>query len=397
MNAHKFVALFLGINLTIVGVIGAANFIIDGDSSRHLPGDASFFPRTTNHSALSKLHYLYRQRPEVLFFGSSRVEVGLPVPAGLFRNRSVYNAGLSANTLGNTLPLATHVLGGYTPKVIVLGIDFMSFTPKPSPLSNLEMWLLSPNFSEYRIKRLGYDLKRAVTVDTSQHSLTSLRAMLHHRPFDPIDGAGSIAGQTSEKEMLRLTATRGQYVTAFRRTLQYAAGAPPSSAEIAGGLRIFEDFVANACERHITLRVFTNPRHALAEYQLVKQGRWDEVEQWKVQLAGIASRHQPQCDLQIVDFSGFNSITTEPIGALSPSAGLANFWEASHFKDNVGTLILRRLFDPHAEAPVDFGLPLTRDSVGVVNAKVDAARKAYGVAHAAELEAAEQWINGPKL
>lgn len=392
MTPRRFSLLVLSINMAIILSIGVTNFVIDGDSSRHLPGERGFIPRSTNHSALSKLHFLYKQRPDVLYFGSSRVEVGLPAQPALFGNMSVYNAGLSANTLGNTLPLVMHVLGGYTPKVVVLGVDFVSFTPTPSSESNLDMWLLSSNFEEYRLKRLWYDVKRAVTVDASRHSLTALRAMLGQRPYDPIKGAGSIAGQTSEQEMLRLTAVRGQYLTAFQRTLKYAASAPPAPAEVDAGLKMFEQFVTAACARHLRVRVFTNPRHALAEYMLANNGHWAEVERWKVALAHIATLHRPGCDLRIFDFSGFNSVTAEAVDGIGPAAGLANYWEASHFRGKVGQLILKRMFAPDASLPADFGRELDDDSVVGLIALSRRERADYEAAHASEIRLAHAWL-----
>ena len=392
ITSRKFVLLASSISMTALLFIGGANFYIDGDSSRHLPTEHGSIPRTTNHSALSKLHYIYEQQPEVMFFGSSRVEVGLPVEPELFAPMSVYNAGLSANTLGNTIPLIKHVLGGYTPKVIVLGVDYISFTAKPGALSNLDMSLLSTNFSEYRVKRLFHDIKRSVTVDASKNSLTAFQAFYSVRPYDPIVGVGSHRGQTSEPEMIRLTATRGHYVKAFQRTLQYAHLSPPAAADVGAGLTLFEDFVAAACARKITVRVFSNPRHALAEYMLSKNGHWGDVERWKAALADIATRYQPGCDIKIFDFSGFNSVTTEPIGRITPAAGLAKYWEASHYRDNVGKLILRRIFSADPTLPADFGHELNNDSVHVINSSVRENLQQYESSHEKEIQLATEWL-----
>ena len=392
ITSRKFSLLALSISMAVLLFVGVINFFIDGDSSRHLPTDRSNIPRTTNHSALSKLHYIYQQQPDVMYFGSSRVEVGMPVEPVLFKPMSVYNAGLSANSLGNTVPLIMHVLGGYSPKVIVLGVDYFSFTAKPSPLSNLDMSLLSENFSEYRLKRLLHDVKRSVTVDTSHNSITALRALYTDRPYDAIDGVASVGGQTSKNEMLRLTATRGHYVKAFQRTLQYANSAPPTTAEIRAGLNMFEDFVAVACARKITVRVFSNPRHALAEYLLAKNGHWGEVERWKAALADIATRHKSDCDLKIFDFTGFNSVTTEPIGPMTAAAGLENYWEASHYKDNVGKLILKRMFADDPSLPTDFGRELDNETVSVINPLVRRNLEEYEASHPKEIRLATDWL-----
>jgi hypothetical protein len=285
-----------------------------------------------------------------------------------------------------------HVLGGYSPKVIVLGVDFVTFTAKPGVGSNLDLSLLSSNFSDYRLKRLWYDIKRSVTVDASEHSLTALRAMYNHRPYDPIDGPASVGGQTSGEHMLRVTRLSGQYVKTFQRTLQDATVAPQVPAEVRGGLKMFEDFVAEACARKITVRVFSNPRHALAEYMLAENGHWAEVENWKVALADIGTRYQRDCNIKIFDFSGFNSVTTERIDRMTPEMGLANYWEASHFRDNVGKLVLRRLFAPDPSLPTDFGRELNNDTVAAINSLSNMERANFLLSHSSEILLANAWL-----
>jgi hypothetical protein len=392
MTSRKFALLALSINMAIILFTGVTNFCIDGESSRHLPSDPSIIPRTTKQTAPAKLNFIYKQQPSVLYFGSSRVEVGLPVAPGLFGDMSVYNAGLLGNTLGNTIPLIMHVLGGYTPKIIVLGVDFVTFTTKPSS-THLDMSLLSSDFPEYRRKRLWYDVQRSVTLDASEHSFRALHALYNRRPYDPIDGAASVGGQTSDKEMQRLVAPDGQYFKAFQKTLQDADRAPPPD-EVSAGMKLFENFVAAACARSITIRVFSNPRHALAEYMLAKNGNWDEVERWKAGLADIATRYQQHCDLKIFDFAGFNSVTAEPVDHMSPAVGLLNHWEMSHFKGAVGKLILKRMFAPDASLPSDFGRELNNYTVSEINSLSSGERKTYEALHSKAILMANAWFRG---
>ena len=394
MTAKKFVFILAALNLPAMLLISALNFVIDGDSSRHLPGEPSIFPRSTNHSALSKLHYLSLEKPEVIYFGSSRTEIGLPADPELVGGRTVYNAGLSANTLGNTLPLIQHVLAISEPKAIVLGVDFVSFLPKPSAFSNLDMSLLSSGITEYRFKRLFHDIKRTLTIETTANSIHSLSALYAGKPYDEIDGLASIGGQTSDAEMELLTTVRGKSLTAFQRKLQMAAGRPPDWKTIENGLHMLDNFVDFACRRHITVRVYTNPRHALAEQMLEQNGAWPQVERWKSALGEIATRYQPQCDIRIFDFSGYNSVTTESAVGLMPSKGMTHYWEASHYKSVVGAMILRRLFATDSSSlPPDFGRELTKDSTDKVNVLVRKEQQDYIRAHANEIAKANQWAS----
>lgn len=394
MTAKKFVFVLAALNLPAMLLISVLNFVIDGDSSRHLPGEPSIFPRSTNHSALSKLHYLSMEKPEVIYFGSSRTEIGLPADPELVGGRTVYNAGLSANTLGNTLPLIRHVLAISEPKAIVLGVDFVSFLPQPSALSNLDMSLLSSGITEYRFKRLFHDIKRTVTIETTANSIHSLSALFAGKPYDEIDSPASIGGQASDAEMERLTRGRGKNVRAFQRKLQFAAGQPPSWETIDSGLRMLDDFVASVCQSKVAIRIYTNPRHALAEQMLDQNGAWPQVELWKGTLGEIATRYQPQCDIKVYDFSGYNSITTEPAVHLTPTKGLNHYWEASHYKGLVGAMILRRLFATDASTlPLDFGRELTKETVNEVNVQVRREQKNYFATHANEIAMANRWAS----
>jgi hypothetical protein len=390
MTSRKFALLALSISIAIILFVGMTNFFVDGDSSRHLPTDPSVIPRTTIPTPSAKLHFIYKQKPSVLYFGSSRVEVGLPVDPGLFGHISVYNAGIAGTTLGNTVPLIMHVLGGYTPRIIVLGVDFATFTTKPTS-THLDMSLLSSSFLEYRWKRLWYDLKRSVTLDASKNSINALNAMYNHQPYDPIDGPASVGGQTSDMEMRRLIAPNGQYFKAFQGTLQLADRSPPPS-EVSAGLKLFEDFVAAACARSITVRVFSNPRHALSEYMLAKNGKWAEVENWKSRLAEIATRYQPHCDFKIFDFAGFNSVTAERVDNMSSTVGLVNHWEMSHFKSDVGKLILKRMFAPDASLPADFGRDLNKDTVVEINELTNRDKQSYEASHSGDVLLANTWL-----
>jgi hypothetical protein len=394
MTAKKFVFVLAALNLPAMLLISVLNFVIDGDSSRHLPGEPSIFPRTTNHSALSKLHYLSMEKPEVIYFGSSRTEIGLPADPDLVGGKTVYNAGLSANTLGNTLPLIQHILAISAPKAIVLGVDFVSFLPKPSPLSNLDMSLLSSDITEYRFKRLFHDIKRTLTIESTANSMHSLSALYADKPYDEIVGPASIGGQTSNAEMELLTTVRGKNLHAFQRKIQMSAGPPPDWKAIEVGLHMLDDLVASVCQRRVAIRIYTNPRHALAELMLDQNGAWPQVERWKGKLGEIATRYQPQCDIKVYDFSGYNSITTEPAVHLTPTKGLNHYWEASHYKSLVGAMILRRLFATDASTlPLDFGRELTKETVNEVNVQVRREQKDYIATHADEIATANLWAS----
>ncbi|NEQ87322.1 MAG: hypothetical protein F6K26_47080, partial [Moorea sp. SIO2I5] len=79
-------------------------------------------------------------------------------------------------------------------------------------------------------------------------------------------------------------------------------------------------------------------------------GLWPELEKWKSRLVEITA---------VWDFSGYNSITTEAIGE-----GMKNYWDSSHYREEVGDLILNRLFSYQSQTvPEDFGVLITPENV----------------------------------
>lgn len=399
MDSRRFVFLLASINLSILLLIGGMNFVIDADSSRHLPGEESLFPRTTNQNGLSKLHYITEKKPDVLFFGSSRVDIGLPAKHEYFAGKSVYNAGMQASSLGNTIPLIRHVLALYEPQVVVLGLDFVTFTSKPSS-ADLDMFILSSGIIEYRIKRFFHDIKRTLTIQSTKDSLHAIRAFLTGHSYDPIDSPMYINGQASDAEMERLTKHRGKNIEAFKWALGFAYGSSSEQAtrrlekNITEGLIMLDEFVALACAHKIQLRIFYNPRHALAEHALSRGREWAVLEHWKNELGKMATRYQSNCDFKIFDFSGYNSITSESVLGITATSGLNNYWEASHYKSGVGEMILKRLFSVDISSlPSDFGRELTAATSAEINSTVRREQKLYQESHAREIALVEKWLS----
>ena len=60
------------------------------------------------------------------------------------------------------------------------------------------------------------------------------------------------------------------------------------------------------------------------------------------------------------------------------------YWEASHYRDNVGRLILARLFGGPVPVPADFGVELTETGIAAHQAATRAARERYHLQHAEE-------------
>jgi hypothetical protein len=70
--------------------------------------------------------------------------------------------------------------------------------------------------------------------------------------------------------------------------------------------------------------------------------------------------------IPVWDFSGYSSITTEPLPPVGSNEEMQFYWDSSHFKSIVGDLVLDRVFAievPSRPLPSDFGVLLTGANV----------------------------------
>ncbi len=84
-------------------------------------------------------------------------------------------------------------------------------------------------------------------------------------------------------------------------------------------------------------------------------------------------------------FSGYNSITTEPI-----SENLKNYIDPSHYRSEVGDLVLNRILEYNDEkVPDDFGVLLTPENIESHIEQVRSDREAWAKKHPDEVKLVE--------
>jgi hypothetical protein len=119
---------------------------------------------------------------------------------------------------------------------------------------------------------------------------------------------------------------------------------------------------------------------------------FDEFEQWKRDLANGLSeirRQHPQARLSLWDFSGYDEFTSEAVPtANQPNSPMRWYWESSHFKATLGTLVLNRLFElPVAEY---FGVDIRPEQIEPWLLTTRRAQAAYAQSHQDEVRDVER-------
>ncbi|MYM28220.1 hypothetical protein GTP58_07785 [Duganella sp. CY15W] len=369
---HGYVATFCGISMVVIGGVLALNYQVDPYLIHQweTPPVQRLLPGREKLSPWGKTYALAQYRPDILYIGNSRTELGLPVRMPLFGTRRVFNGGLSGATLADAAAMVRHVVAIHPPGTVVWGIDAPSFS----------MEVGNTDFNRELVAAISYrrqllNLKRALSLDMTLDSIRVLRGTFGQVCLSSL----ALFGQRDGRCVLdRITRLGGTGAVILPRVQDFVRGPGPTP----DAMREFDHSVGELCQAGTQLRLYINPTHAMTSDALFWAGRWPALEHWQLELVTLVARYQKLgCDVQLFDFSGFNSITTEPPPQLSGQAEMQNYWEPSHYRVTVGRMVLTRLFGAGSS---EFGVELTPASLAAHQSAQRQARDRYHRVHPVE-------------
>lgn len=372
----------------LLGVV-ALNYWVDPYGLYRSREAGDWKPHAATQGDLVKPYLVLRYPPRTLILGNSRAEVGFDPddPAWPEAARPVFNLALPGTGTRVARRLFEHVLAAQPPQALVLGVDFMDFLVEPGarggdPGMTRRLLLDTVHPSSVRWLQRVHDLAATLaSLDALMHSLDTLRvagrpgvADLTAAGFNPMRDYQEIARREGYHNLFRQRDLEN--IRAYQRRPKnlYTRGTSTSPS--------FDDVAAildAARARNIPVQVVIYPYHAHLLEILHLTGHWDLFEEWKREMAHrVASHGRGQAVLW--DFSGYHDYAVEPV----PAAGNREhavrwYWEAGHFKSELGHLILSRL---HGCGPDAFGAVLTPKNVETHLAQIRADAESFRREHA---------------
>ncbi|MGK5037837.1 hypothetical protein [Janthinobacterium sp. LB3P118] len=378
-NARRYLAIFCACVLAALALVSAVNYRVDPYLLHQwdTPLVQRLRPTYEKLAVWGKTYAVARYRPAVVYIGNSRTEMGLPTGVrALFDGKSVFNSAVSGASIGDAILLAEHAARVSQVDTMVWGIDAPSFSLEQGSAG------VEPGLTEggpaFFARRALLNIRRGLSLDMTRDTWRILSGSY--------DGAclSSLALHGQRDQSCITSRNHGWAGTAraFTPRLQeFGDGLGPTLP----ALQAFDASVGKLCRSGTRLRLYINPTHALTLDALYWRGKWDAMQQWQRDLAQMAGRYRRQgCDVRVYDFSGFNSITSEPIPQVTGAREMRYYWEASHYRDNVGHFILARLFGGAPRPPADFGVELTESGMVAQHAAMRAERERYHAQHADE-------------
>lgn len=373
-------------------------------------------PKSGPNGHLVKPYRVVEVQPRTLILGNSRTEVGFDPesshwPAAF---RPVFNMALPASGIEASLRSLQHSIAAGKPALTIVGVDFFDFlsnddarnrTPlQPFESSDFEKRLLINGDGSRNRLRTIQSIKDQATVLFSLNALIdSLQTIaMQHLPdqanltalgFNPMHEYRRFVRVDGHYSMFRQVETT--YLTNYFRTTPTLYTEGSASSPAFDQLRML---IALCRASDIRLVLYIHPYHAhmLESYRIA--GLWPLFEEWKRALVRDVNEdsasHPGAAPVELWDFSGYNEITVEPVPAASDKGrSMRWYWEAGHYKREVGELVLARVLGittADAPGPTAFGVELNaRDIDGHLVAIRDGQR-IYADARRDEIAALEK-------
>ncbi|MYM89536.1 hypothetical protein GTP91_20450 [Rugamonas sp. FT82W] len=374
---RNYVGIFCASCALVTGAVTVLNYQVDPYLTHQwqTPSVQRLRPGREKLSAWGKTYALAKFKPAVLYVGNSRTELGLPTRAPAFAGLPVFNGALSGASLADAMDMARHAAHVGRLKTVVWGMDAPSFSLEIGN-TDFDRELVAEG-PLYLWRRGLLDARRALAFDMTADSIRQLRGSLGR------DCRSSLAfyGQRDDACVRdRIESLGGTGAVIVPRVREYLHGEGPT----AEAMTALQRSLAGLCADGTSVRLYLNPTHAMTADALYWAGKWPALEAWQRALAQLGlHRRAAGCDVRIFDFSGFNSVTTEAIPQVSHRSSMQYYWETSHYRSNVGAMILARMYGA-GDAPRDFGVELLPDTVERHLAAMRRARDRYHHEHPEE-------------
>ncbi|GAX42411.1 AMP-dependent synthetase and ligase [Tolypothrix sp. NIES-4075] len=357
---QQFYWVVVSVVLLLVLSIASFNWVVDPYGVLNSPivqGFNQLKPEQIHHERLFKAIEIIHLKPQIIFFGTSRTKRGLDPRHPIFHDQNTYNLAMAGATMYEIRRYFDHVLANQPNlKQVVLGLDYTSFAMNQK---------FQDDFDEGRLEQKTITLKDLISVlfstDAFEDSLKTLAKNLSH----------SKSQKYSFFKGLEIIDDKKELPGSFQNFIQggvYPLRKKDKYLLSEEQLKELKSLIEICHSRNIDLKLFISPIHAtLLEVYRVRD-EWSEIERWLRSIVKLTD---------VWDFSSYNSITTEEI-----KNQMQYYLDYSHYRKEVGNLILNRIFNFQQETvPRDFGVIITPDNIESHLAQINTDHAAWAKNH----------------
>lgn len=375
MRTYPFRILAL-IALITVSII-CINVLVDPANIHRLlvvEGFNRIKPSISNYELAWKASHIENRKPDIIFLGNSRVEVGIN-PASLTARQiaaesGMFNASLAGSSIYSARRMLQHAIAAGSPQTVIVGIDYSQFHQarirgERKMMETLEDFLaVDESGKSQALHAIRRDLQIATNLDTFRASLKTLRNQSDEE--EKLGPEGQVINERLKESILEKGLPVEKFTREARRWLDTNLAMRGEDRDIHEGVAILQDMLAMAKMHRIRMILFVNPVHMYVQYSEIAQDGGAGLYSWKQAVAGAvdeANQRWPDSPaVQASDFSIINDITGEPLPTPSSTHFMQWYVDPSHYNDAAGDLVMRALLAGETvttPAGAQFGSPLT--------------------------------------
>jgi hypothetical protein len=352
MNVRVYVKRFFYIFVALFSLVVGVNFVIDPLGIFHdfridkinkyvvINNDAG---RLVNSIRLQENQY------DIIVSGTSRVQSGIDPRSSAFGKARIYNASLG-DTDADELNLQLDYIAKHQDELkhLIFGLDFHTFSSKRT--------IFPDYYNSLFVEKNSY-------WDIVGHYIFSYRSL----------GDIYLTVQANQKDSLKKywidghnhVLSKGGFHKSMENILNYYMGKERMFGCFTYDFQRVLDLEKslNALLRKgIKVSMFISPQHAKNLMMLENVGLFSSYYDWMRDITSMVARLDRiyKDKITLWNFSGFNSITTEPIS--DEKDDMKFYIETSHFKTNVGNYLMQTILE-NREVIEGFGHVIDQSSI----------------------------------
>ncbi len=361
--------------------LAAFNFIIDPVNVYgivNIEGFNRVKPELDKYKAIWKSSYLKKQKPKLVFFGSSRVELGInPISEiaqqHIPQDKTRFNSAIAASCIYWTMRFVQQAIDSGGTQEMVIGIDYGQCR-NSARKNDLE------NFSNFE-KVLSVDAKGNSqpfhVLDMFNHTLFSLDALdaslktlkKQNIKYQRNSPYGHILNERFLRSILRKRSLLEYFHKEEDIIIDNHLRSTPEDYDFDRGMKCLYSIIELAKKNNIRLTLFINPTHARLQHLDLLFNSKNQPDDWKravVKAVKDADDSYPDTHpITVWDFSIINDMTAEPLPR-DKQALMTWYFDPSHFNEKLGDLVIKVIFTGEpARTPKgqQFGFLLTEENI----------------------------------
>ena len=351
MKSTKWIKIFFGLSLFVVLFVGGVNYIVDpyGIYKTNIFQNK---PEQDKNIRLAKVVKVEEFKPFSISLGTSRTEYGYDPNHEYFSKQS-YNLAVSAASLYENRLYLEHAIKQGNLKEVILVADWIMF--------NTKFMTKSYDFEDsFNIENI---YKQLFSVDLFRSSLnTIIKQKVKSSYLENGQRDWYFNQENIDKQGGHLKVMNKDEESYYKKST-YKINSNIYQDTKKDSLEDFRKILELCYQNNIKLDIVFGPSHirqweAYDYYQDIET--WYKWKKDVVLFVEKIADEQEKTPYRIMDFSVYHELTAETVPT-NPKEKMKYHWEASHYKKELGDIVLDRLLDisPYK----DFGVELNIQNI----------------------------------